>query len=206
LTNPSVSGNGVCDSDQIGPWSLWQGNLNADLMIVGQDWGDEAYFLCHAGHDQSGNPTNKTLRKLLRSIGVEIEPPSMTDAGGGGLFFTNAILCLKTGGLQAPVDPAWFKNCGSQFLRPSIEIVRPRVLVTLGERAYRVMTSLYGLNWLPFKAAAEREDGFLLFGRTTLYPVYHCGARILNTHRPEAKQVTDWSRIGRALRAASPQP
>jgi hypothetical protein len=105
LTNPSICGDGAYDSDQIGPWSLWQGNLDADLMIVGQDWGDEAYFLQNAGHESHKNPTNETLRKLLASIGIEIEPPSKERGFGGQLFFTNAILCLKTGGLQAHVDP-----------------------------------------------------------------------------------------------------
>jgi DNA polymerase len=27
----------------IGPWTQWQGNLNAELMIVGQDWGGTEY-------------------------------------------------------------------------------------------------------------------------------------------------------------------
>ncbi len=49
------------DSDQIGPWSLWQGNLDSDLIIVGQDWGDTRYFEKWEGRDQqTGNPTNCT--------------------------------------------------------------------------------------------------------------------------------------------------
>jgi hypothetical protein len=39
LTNPEACGNSSFDSDHVGPMSLWQGNLDADLMIVGQDWG-----------------------------------------------------------------------------------------------------------------------------------------------------------------------
>ena len=34
LINPADCDGGVHDSDQIGPWSLWQGNLNADLILV----------------------------------------------------------------------------------------------------------------------------------------------------------------------------
>jgi hypothetical protein len=81
-----------------------------------------------------------------------------------------------------------------------VEIVRPCVVVTLGKRAYRAISSLYGLRCLPFKAAVEREGGFPLSGDTTLYPVYHCGMRILNTHRSVQQQMSDWIRIGRALR------
>ena len=39
LSNPSTFHEGEFDSAQIGPWSRWQGNLNAAVMIVGQDWG-----------------------------------------------------------------------------------------------------------------------------------------------------------------------
>jgi hypothetical protein len=45
LTNPSVVADGAFDSDQIGPWTRWQGNLSADLMVVGKDWEDRAHFV-----------------------------------------------------------------------------------------------------------------------------------------------------------------
>ena len=61
LVNPSRY-----DSTQIGPWSRWQGNLETELMIVGQDWGTTTYFLKWEGIDQpKGNPTNDNLRLLL---------------------------------------------------------------------------------------------------------------------------------------------
>jgi hypothetical protein len=39
LSNPAESQLRQFDSDQIGPWSRLHGDLNAQLMIVGQDWG-----------------------------------------------------------------------------------------------------------------------------------------------------------------------
>lgn len=133
LINPAEC---LHDSDQIGPWSLWQGNLRADLVVVGQDWGDARYFTSNKGRDGSGNPTNENLRKLLRSIGIDIAGPTAADAGGGAVFLTNAVLCLKDGGMQAEVRPEWFVNCGRRFLRPTIDLVAPTAVVSLGERAY----------------------------------------------------------------------
>ena len=60
-TNPAVCESGRYDSDQIGPWSLWQGNLHADLMVVGQDWGDDRYFIQNADHEEHRNRTNDAL-------------------------------------------------------------------------------------------------------------------------------------------------
>ena len=56
LTNPSVCQGGIYDTEQIGPWSQWQGNLNARLMVIGQDWGDSTYFGEHEGLDEGLDP------------------------------------------------------------------------------------------------------------------------------------------------------
>jgi hypothetical protein len=112
----SACNDGAYDSDQIGPWSLWQGNLKAELVVVGQHWGDTRYFLTNKGRELAHNPTNETLVKLLRSIGIDIAAPNSEDGQSGCCFFTNAVLCLRQGGLQAKVKPEWFMNCGSRFL------------------------------------------------------------------------------------------
>jgi len=144
LTNPSEVLGGSLDSQQIGPWSTWQGNLSSDLLVVGQDWGDVSYFENNEGRDSARNPTNDHLIALLSSIGISIGPPG----GGQGqhvVFFTNAILCLKSGGLQSRVEDEWFRNCAG-FLRRQIEIVAPRVVVTLGARAFRAVLSAFDLR------------------------------------------------------------
>lgn len=197
LVNPAECAGGRYDSDHIGPWSLWQGNLNADLLVVGQDWGDTRYLIDNQGHEKAGNRTNETLIKLLGSIDINVPRPAPQDSGGGPLFFTNAVLCLKHGGLQAKVDPAWFDNCGARFLKPTIDLIRPKVLVSLGEWAYRALVSLYALPRVRFRDAVDRQDGFRMPGGTRYLPMYHCGARILNTHRPLEQQLRDWERVRR---------
>jgi DNA polymerase len=198
LTNPADCQGGIYDSDHIGPWSLWQGNLNAAVVVVGQDWGDTRYFIDNAGHDKPGNPTNETLRKLLRSIGIDIAVPTAADAGGGTIFLTNTVLCLKNGGMQSKVGPQWFPTCGARFLRPTIDLIAPKVVVTLGEWAYRAVTAAYDLRRATFRRAVESDD-CALSGGIRYIPMYHCGARILNTHRPFEQQRRDWDRVRRSL-------
>jgi DNA polymerase len=161
---------------------LWQGNLNADLLIVGQDWGDAEYFAAKRGRDSAASQTNNILRALLGSIGIDIQPPDPADAGGGAIFLTNAVLCLKDGGMQAKVRPEWFANCGVRFLRPTIDLIAPKVVVTLGQWAYRAVTAAYSVPSTAFRKAVERPEGFRLVDGITCIPVYHCGARILNSH------------------------
>jgi len=203
LINPSVYVEGAFDSREIGPWSRWQGDLDADLMVVGQDWGDTRYFERNRGLEKAGNPTNQSLEELLASIGIQVGPPEAPKSGAK-VFLTNAILCLKSGGLQGPVHSDWFTKCGQAFLKPQIELIRPKAVVALGQRAYNAILTAYGLSESKsFRAAAE-SDGTQLGARTRLFAVYHPGLRIQRTHRPRQVQLRDWERIGTYLRRSVP--
>src|SRR5262245_15869032 len=198
LVNPSKCAGGVYDSEEIGPWTRWQGALNAELMVVGQDWGDIAYFESHQGLDEARNPTNRRLRELLAQAGFVV-PEVGAGPGRGIVFLTNAILCLKSGGLGAPVRSAWFAECGTRFLRPQIELVRPRAVVALGERAYRAICRAFGIRPVPFRTAVESGGDAEVLPGVQLFPVYHCSPRVLAATRTWEKQEADWRRIGLAL-------
>jgi hypothetical protein len=94
------------DADEVGPWSRWLASRPAELILVGQDWGDVGYFQKYKGRDIPDNRTNKRLIKYLKLLGFEVGPPNITDHTSG-VFATNAILCLKQGGLSAPVKQRW---------------------------------------------------------------------------------------------------
>jgi len=194
LRNPAEPELACFDSTQIGPWTRLHGDLNAGLMIVGQDWGGVHYYVKHRGLDDLKNPTMRTMERLLNESGI---PASLTryEQGDRGIFLTNAVLCLKSGGLQAAVDSSWFSNCGARFLRPQIEVVAPRVVVALGQRAYEAILRTYDIRPGAFRDAVESPDGILLPGGSRLLAVYHCGNRILNTHRKYPEQLRDWRRV-----------
>jgi uracil-DNA glycosylase family 4 len=200
LTNPTDCQNGIYDNTgHIGPWTRWHGDLDASLMIVGQDWGGVEYYLEHKGLEEDKNPTNRNLIKLLASIGIEINLPTVA-ASTHGLFFTNAVLCLKQGRMLGPVKTACFNHCGA-FLRKQIEIINPKVVATLGLHAYRAVLRSYGLgSHTRMRAAVAEPDLMVLPNGTTLVPVYHCGNNGLRS-RTLAEQTNDWKRVEAALTA-----
>jgi len=104
---------------------------------------------------------NEMLVKLLHSIGIEVAAPGAGTSGGGRCSFTNAVLGLKQGGLQAKVKPEWFINCGSRFLRPTIDLIAPKAVMSVGEWAYRAIMTAYRLPRVAFRNAVERPNGFL---------------------------------------------
>ena len=121
--------------------------------------GDTNYFIKNQGLEAQRNPTNNMLRELLRSIGIDVGSPHDCKSDGQ-VFLTNAILCLKTnGGLQGNVEKEWFSNCGRAFLRPLIEIVQPKVVVCLGERAWRSVTAAFDQPTGRFRDSVENPRG-----------------------------------------------
>lgn len=199
-------------SIDIGPWTEWQGNLDAELMVVGQDWGGTENYQGQRGCDRDGDDTNTNLVVLLDSIGRGIEQPSEYQHRTRKLkhqhYFTNAMLCLRSGnstkGKKGGEEPKaqCFRNCAREFLKPQIDLVRPRVIVALGGIAYRAILNEYGMkSEKTMKAAMERTaiDGPVLLDGMQLVPVYHCGARVTRSMRSVDRQKEDWKLVLTAL-------
>lgn len=197
LLNPNICLDGAYDAwNHIGPWAQWQGNLDAELMVVGQDWGGVDYYVKHRGLEEDDNRANTNIRRLLAFINIEIElPPNPMPPGK--VFFTNAVLCLKPGQLGGAVPPVCFRNCAG-FLREQIELINPKVVVTLGLPAYQSVAAEFGQHPLTAMNAALQIESIQITKCTSLVPVMHPGyfgflKRTLEQHQ------TDWRRVRLAL-------
>lgn len=205
LRNPASAELAKFDSDEIGPWTRWAGDRTAKLLIVGQDWGGVKHYRNHKGFDDDRTSrayVNQRLKRLLDSIGIQVSSGERQNARSG-VFLTNAVLCIKSGGMQDPVDRRCFANCQT-FLRRQIDIVSPRVVVTLGFHAYKAVASAFKIGsestLLP---AVEDPRGQVLRNGCRLLPVYHCGNNAIRT-RSEAEQRRDWKRVKAALDRPKP--
>jgi len=140
---------------QINLWTEWQGSLDADILLIGQDYGrldykgfmgeeyarhiekriDQNEFYC-----DDDNATDQTLIKHFRqSLGMDINTSNKK------LFFTNSVLCYKTGSLSNETNPNWFKECNRNFISSLIKIIRPKVIITLGIKALAGLLHCGGL-------------------------------------------------------------
>jgi hypothetical protein len=210
LANPSAVDHGRFDSRHIGPWTMWANDPSADVMVIGQDWGDVNHFRKTRGLDKANLVTNTALRELLASIGRPIPPPpseaplEAIERATCGVWLTNALPWLKDGGLSSAVKGEWFDEAAKLFLQEQIALVQPQVVVALGRRAYDAVISAFDLSphTGKFLTAVEDQAGQAISNGSsifTLLAVYHCGARIRNTLRPYDAQVRDWARIRAAL-------
>lgn len=176
LKNPSEEGCRQYDSDQIGPWSLWQGNLESEVIIVGKDWAGTDYWIDWKGRDEpSGNDTNEHLQEVLEHIGIRIGKPR--EEKDNKLFFTNMVLCLKPGYLGGDVRDRYMDNCAAAIFKPLVDIIEPKAIVALGEQASKAILRLYGIRHIKSSSVKSLilASPFKLTNKTVLFPRYHLG-------------------------------
>jgi uracil-DNA glycosylase family 4 len=212
VRNPSTCSEDEFGSQNIGPWTDWQGNLDAELMIIGQEWDGHLNFIASKGQGRDSGPTNTRLITLLRSVGIEISLPSQQMNRGaisqGDLFLTNVALCLREGrasknGKKNKTPPdLCFRNCATSFMRPQIELIRPILVVTLGMMPYRAVLRAFGLKPKKLLSQAVSDlDPIALNKHSLLFPAYHPGAWSRRRNRSLELQLEDWKRIGSAMSA-----
>jgi DNA polymerase len=200
LANPSGIAGGTLDSDRIGPYSRWQGNLDAEVLVVAQDFADVTTFQAVSGWPGPNVKTNTALVALAAAAGIAIAPPK-PDCPDDRLFFTNAVLCLKQGNMQASIPRRCFRECGKRFLRPTIALVAPRAVVTLGLAALDATLASFDLPAFRGSLVSLIEAGrsFPLSKGSVLFPMCHPSPTVLNAVRSLDQQRADWARLGRWL-------
>lgn len=163
------------------------GRAGACVMFVGEAPGRQ-------GGDRtrvpfSGDQSGRNFSRYLASVGLARED----------IFITNAALCNPRSESGANRKPARreVENC-SEFLRRQIEIVDPRVVVTLGA------VSLAALRAVEYHQLSLKENVGQIqeWGGRLLVPLYHPSPQVLASHRREAAQLEDYKSVSRALRLA----
>jgi uracil-DNA glycosylase family 4 len=135
----------------------------------------------------SGDQSGANLDRYLDSIKLTREE----------IFITSAALCnprSESGANRRPTQRE-IKNCSS-FLRRTIEVVNPRVIVTLGSVA------LEGLKRIQYHELNLRESAAQIqsWNDRVLVPIYHPSPQVLASHRREAQQLQDYQVVAKAVK------
>jgi DNA polymerase len=134
----------------------------------------------------SGDQSGRNFSRFLASINLKRDT----------IFITNAVLCnpRKPSGANRKPTVAEVLNC-SEFLRRQIEVINPRVVVTLG------VVSLAALRLVEYHDLSLRQAVGQIheWNGRLLVPVYHPSPQVLASHRREAAQLLDYKVIARAL-------
>lgn len=203
LLNPAEIEGGRFDSNHVSPWSRWQGSLDADVLIVGQDWGDLPYFLRNGGVDDDHELTCTNLREMALAAGWDIGTPHAPLPQR--LFFTNAVLGIRAAAGKSGTPPvAWVKD-SLHFLVALLDVIQPKVVVSLGTAAYRACRlAIQGSqrdSSLSIGAPLSQihaQNPILRPGKPTMFAFYHCGPLGL-VNRSRELQRQDWKHLRQHL-------
>lgn len=215
LTNPARVDGAVHDSERIGGYMRWQGNLDAPLVVVAQDFADVRSFRACGGWPDPRLRTNRRLVRFLRVAGFDVALPRQ-GAPEDTVFFTNAVLCLKQGGISAPVPRRCFERCATRFLRRTLDLVRPRAVAALGSSAVNATLHAYGLPPEPrLRPLLGEGRTFDLVPGMRLFPMPHPSREATALHEMLWAALGSWlrdepapagtttSRVSRAPRGSS---
>ncbi len=164
------------------------GSLDARVLFIGEAPGRK-------GADRtripfSGDQSGKNFERFLSSIGLT----------RAEIFITSAALCnpRKPSGANRRPSAREISNC-SGFLRRTIALIDPQVIVTLGGVALDALKQVHyhELNLKEHAGRIHRWQG------RVLVPLYHPSPQVLITSRKEAAQLRDYKVVARAIRQAA---
>jgi uracil-DNA glycosylase len=171
----------MCDRSAV--LSELNGSIDARVMFVGEAPGRKGADRTRVPF--SGDQSGLNFDRFLDSIHLS----------RAQIFITSAALCnprSKSGANRKPTMKE-LKNC-SDFLRRTLEIVEPRVVVTLGSVALEALKRIH-YHELTLKDVAQIHD----WNERLLVPLYHPSPQVLASHRRESQQLNDYQVVARAL-------
>ncbi|MFN2513604.1 MAG: uracil-DNA glycosylase [Pyrinomonadaceae bacterium] len=175
----------MCDRTAV--FSALNGSPAARVMFIGEAPGRKGADRTHVPF--SGDQSGKNFDRFIASISLARED----------IFITSAALCnphTDAGANRKPTKSE-IANC-SLFLRRAIEIIDPRVVVTLGSVA---LDALKNIKWHEWNLKESSGRIYNWSGRL-LVPIYHPSPQVLASHRREAGQLQDYQVVARAIKEA----
>ena len=159
------------------------GSPDARIMFIGEAPGRKGADRTRVPF--SGDQSGANFDRFLSSIALARKD----------IFITSAALCnprSESGANRKPTQRE-LTNC-SAFLKRTIELVDPRVIVTLGSVALESLKRIQSHD-LSLKTSASQIHSW---NNRLLVPIYHPSPQVLASHRREAEQFKDYQVVAKA--------
>lgn len=197
LKNPSET---AYDVEEIEPWAQWQNNLMAKILVIGQEFCDYTTYTNTGGKvelypDRYEYPANKNIKEFFDLLEYDIGHPCNPNREAP-IFFTNAVMGLKDGTMSANFKDKWLSESRESFLIPLIEIINPNVIITIGAKATKSLSKIYGFKMKSHTNMVNESP--IEVGDKKVFPVFHTGGLGLR-NRSKALQIEDWKAIKKWL-------
>ena len=160
------------------------GSLDARVMFIGEAPGRKGADRTRVPF--SGDQSGKNFDRFLTSINLKRSE----------IFITSGALCnpRTSSGANRRPSAEELRNC-SDFLKRTIAMVDPNIVVTLGGVA------LEALRLVQYHEFTLRDDAAKVrrWNGRLLIPLYHPSPQVLITSRNEKAQLRDYKVVARAI-------
>jgi restriction system protein len=180
---------GVYECDFVSPYTKTAGNVDADIMVMLQDWSSARSLEGPLDLDcvryglTRTLPTNRRLAELLQSY---------FQVGLGDVYATNLFPFIKAGGISSSIPVRDLVRAAQEFALPQIRIVQPKLVVCLGLNTFNALS--VACSHTP----AQRIEGAIAspftIDATRVWCQAHTGARGQN-NRGRERVSRDWRKM-----------
>lgn len=191
-------------------WTDWENRVNSNIMIIGQDWGpyqdmkklNQEYLKEESSKNWrhliecEKSSTKKMLTKYLK-VSAELENYSLEDNFLDSIYITNAILCARKGNSYRGDNIALkesTRNC-SFYLKEQIDIVKPKVIITLGYYPLYSLSLLYSFPIDKTLTKVLEKQKEIRISDVMIIPLYHPTAQII-----KERQLDQYRRIWKYMK------
>lgn len=181
-------------------WTDWYNRLDSEIMIIGQDWGP--YSDMKKLHEKYlENPTKENWSRLIeteKNLTKKQLTKYLVESSNGkinsinDIYITNAIMCARHGnnyrGNNINLKSSTL-NC-KEFLYRQIEIVKPKVILTLGYYPLYSLSNIYDFKIEENLTKTIEKCPIIEIEDFVIVPLYHPVAQIT-----KEKQLEQYKRI-----------
>ncbi len=185
---------GIFECDHVSPWTKSGGNVDAEILVVGQDWssgdalGRDPPDLHSATLGFSPKfPTNRNLDDLLKRH---------FDLNRAECYLTNLFPFIKPGSASAGIPLKDLAASARRFTLPEVKIVSPRLVICLGLRTFIALMRAASIEGSPKMDLAVKSP--FEFANAMVHCVAHTGAFGMNNRGPDQAERV-WQQLAASL-------
>lgn len=161
--------------------SRLNGNIEADLMFIAEAPGPSGAEITRV--PMSGDSSGENFEELLNHIGLTRDE----------VYITHAVLCCPTDKYEKVRVPSTkeIANC-SHYLLEQIELVQPKLIVTLGSNALKALHTIKKHSIVLKDHVAQPQQ----WNSYKVFPLYHTSTVVMNRRkRTKQQQMQDFIKL-----------
>ena len=185
---------GAYESDFVSPYTKTAGNINADIMVILQDWWSDDGMSGPLNEDSAKLGycrwvvTNQNLKQLLSDhfeVGLE------------QVYGTNLFPFIKLGKKNSSIKSSDMTRAAREFALPQIRIVNPRLVISIGIETFNALRKACELPTCD--TTSDAIDSPFEIGSTRVWCQSHTGQLGRNNRNKGGvdRVSDDWKKMNR---------